>query len=144
MAKMFKFRLDQLLDLRRMKENLAEREAAEARLAVQECNQVILDLMTNEDEAKREQREMQERSVDVGLLRMAGEYLAAMDRMLKREYQRLQGLVLVEIEKRRLLTEAHQGVRVLERLREKQGKLHLQGLDLEERKFLDEIARRTA
>src|SRR5262245_13873382 len=144
MAKVFRFRLEQLLELRRVKQDVAERELADAHQAVAECNRSILDLMTREDEARVELRAMQERAVDVGLLRMAGEYLSAMDRMLKREYLKLQELVVVEIEKQRLLTETRKGVRVLERFRDKKALLHRQDLDLEEQKFLDELGRRTA
>jgi flagellar FliJ protein len=144
MAKSFQFRLEKVLDVRRMKEEAAQRDLAAAREAVVERNRIILDLMTREDEAKQDLRAMQERAVDVQRLRMAGEFLVAMEQLLRREYETLQNLVRVEIEKRVELTEARKGVRVLERLREKQARLHRQGLDLEERKFLDEIGRRTA
>lgn len=144
MAKAFQFRLEKLLELRRLKEDAAEREVAAAREAVAGRNRVILDLMAREDDAKRELSAMQQRAVDVRRLQMAGEFLAAMDRLLKREYETLQNLVIVEREKRHRLAEARQGVLVLERAREKQERLHRQQLDLEERKFLDEIGRRTA
>src|SRR5262245_39343311 len=144
MAKVFAFRFEQLLELRRAKEDLAARELANGRQAVAECNHVSLDLMTREDEAKNDLRAMQERIVGIDLLQMASEHLAAMDRMLKREYVKLQSLMIVELEKQRLHTEARQRVRVLERLREKKELIHRQDLDLEERKFLDEIGRRTA
>lgn len=144
MAKAFRFRLEQLLDLRRSREEAAQRDLAEVRQAVLERNQVILQLMNREDAAKAELRAMQQRGVTVALLRMAGDYLAAVQRELQREYEALQRLVRAEIEKREQLTEARKGVRVLERLREKQERQHRVGLDLEERKFLDELGRRTA
>ena len=144
MAKAFQFRLERLLEVRRLKEDAAQCELAAAQRAVAERNQIILDLMTREDEAHADLRKLQERAVDVQRLRMAGESLVAMERLLKREYETLQSLVLVEIEKRQRLAEALQGVRVLERVRDHKARLHRQDLDLEERKFLDEIGRRTA
>lgn len=142
--KAFRFRLEQLLDVRRLKQDVAQRELAAAQAAVAERNRVILDLMNQEDDAKRDLRAMQERALDVDRLRLAGEFLVAMERLLRREYETLQTLVLAEMEKRRLLTEARKGVRVLERVRDKKAQLHRKELDLEERKFLDEIGRRTA
>lgn len=142
--KAFRFRLEQLLEVRRLKQDVAQRELAAAQAAVAERNRVILDLMNQEDDAKRDLRAMQERALDVDRLRLAGEFLVAMERLLRREYEALQTLVLAEMEKRRLLTEARKGVRVLERVREKKAQLHRKELDLEERKFLDEIGRRTA
>jgi flagellar protein FliJ len=144
MAKAFQFRLEQLLEVRRLKENAALGELAAAHQAVDERNRILLGLMTEEDQAKQDLRALQERAVDVPRLRLAGEFLVAMERLLKREVETLQNLVMVEIEKRRLLTEARKGVRVLERVREKKERLHRQGLEVEERKFLDEIGRRTA
>jgi len=144
MAKAFRFRLEKVLGVRRLQEAAALRELAAAQNAVADRNGIILGLMSQEDEAKRERRAMQEGTVDLPKLRMAGECLAALERLLQCEYETLQALVIVEIEKRHRLTEARKGVRVLERLREKQERMHRQGLDLDERKFLDELGRRTA
>lgn len=144
MAKSFQFRLEKVLDVRRLKEKSAHRELAAAQQAVADRNGIILGLMSQEDEAKRELRALQERAVDVPRLRLAGDFVTSLARLLQREYETLQTLVIVEIEKRHALTEARKDVRVLERLRDKQARLHRQGLDVEERKFLDEIARRTA
>ena len=44
-----------------------------------------------------------------------------------------------EMEKREKLTQARKDVRVLERNREQEVRLHRQDLDLQERKFLDEL-----
>ena len=51
---------------------------------------------------------------------------------------------LLEMQKRQQLTEARKAVRVMEKLRDKQARAHRQGLDREERNFLDELGRRTA
>ena len=144
MAKSFQFRLEKVLDVRRLQEKSAQREFAAAQQAVAERNRVILDLMNREDEAKGELRALQERAVDLARLRMAGDFVASLERLLQREYETLQAQVLVEIEKRQQVTEARKAVRVMEKLRDKQARVHRQGVDLEERNFLDELGRRTA
>jgi flagellar export protein FliJ len=144
MAKSFQFRLEKVLDVRRLQEKSAQRELAVAQQAVAERNRIILGLMGQEDDAKREVRALQERAVDVAKLRLAGEYAASLERLLQREYETLQAQVLVEMRKRQQLTEARKSVRVLEKLRDKQARIHRQGTDLDERNFLDELGRRTA
>jgi flagellar protein FliJ len=139
MAKAFDFRLDKLLELRRRKEDVARRDVAAANQAVAGKNQAILALMSDEDAAKDEIREAQRGTIDVDRLRRAGEYAATLERRLQREYLALQDLVKVEMEKRTLLAEAHKGVRVLERFRDRKIQLHRLDLDREERRFLDEI-----
>lgn len=144
MAKSFQFRLEKVLDVRRLQEKSAQRELAAAQQAVAERNRVILGLMNQQDEAKGDLRALQERAVDLARLRMAGDFVASLDRLLQREYETLQAQVLVEIEKRQQVTEARKAVRVMEKLRDKQARVHRQGVDLEERNFLDELGRRTA
>jgi flagellar biosynthesis chaperone FliJ len=83
MAKAFRFRLEKILDVRRLQEATALRELADAQKAVADRNGIILGLMGQEDEAKRDLRAMQERAVDVPRLRMAGECLASLERLLQ-------------------------------------------------------------
>ena len=144
MAKSFQFRMEKVLDVRRLQEKSAQREFSAAQQAVAERNRIILELMNREDDARRELRTLQEGAVDVARLRMAGEFAASLERRLQKEYEALQAQVLVEMQKRQQLTEARKGVRVLEKLREKQARTHRQGFDREERNFLDELGRRTA
>ena len=144
MAKSFQFRLEKVLDVRRLQEKSAQRELAAAQQSVAERNRIILGLMNQQDDARKELRLLQERAVDVARLRLAGDFAASLERLLQREYETLQAQVLVEIEKRQQVTEARKGVRVMEKLRDKQARQHRQGADLEERKFLDELGRRTA
>ena len=144
MAKSFQFRLEKVLDVRRLQEKSAQRELAAAQQAVAGRNRIILRLMNQQDDARKELRLLQERAVDVARLRLAGDFAASLERLLQREYETLQAQVLVEIEKRQQVTEARKGVRVMEKLRDKQARQHRQGADLEERKFLDELGRRTA
>ena len=144
MSKAFEFRLEKLLELRRLEEEAAQREFAAAQQAVAEQHQAILGLLTREEEGRQDLRTLQERAIDVVRLRMTGDYLEAIGRLLDRERVVLQDLAKVEFEKRLRLTEALKGVRVLERFRERQLRRYRQDLDLEERKFLDEIGQNLA
>ena len=144
MTKAFEFRLEKLLEVRRVKEDAAVREFAAAQAAVAERNRIILELMGNEDLAKKELRAAQEGPLDMARIRQAGVYLVALERLLRREYDLLQELVKVEIDKRHVMTEARKRVRVLERAREGKLRLYRQDLDLQERVFLDEVGQNLA
>jgi flagellar FliJ protein len=144
MSKAFEFRLQKLLELRRLEEEAAQREFAAAQAAVAERNQAILGLLNREEEGRLDLRTQQERVIDVVRLRMTREYLELIAQLLDRERAILQDLAKVELDKRRRLTEALKGVRVLERFRERQLRRYRQELDLEERKFLDEIGQNLA
>jgi flagellar export protein FliJ len=144
MTKAFEFRLEKLLELRRLKGDAAQREFAAAQKAVVERNRMILALMNQADEARVELRALQQRAIDVGRLRNAGEFLDSLERLLRREQIELQELMKMEMVKRRLLTEARKAVRVLERFRERKLLLHGRELDLEERRFLDEVGQSLA
>jgi len=140
MAKTFEFRLEKLLEIRRAKEEGAQRELAAAHLAVEVRNGVILEMMNREDDAKNDLRSLQQGSaVDVERLRLAGDFLAALERLLRREYELLQQLVRKEMDKQERLTQARKDVRVLELHRERELRLHRLDLDRQERKFLDEV-----
>lgn len=144
MAKAFQFRLEQLLGIRRQREELAQRDLAAAQEAVAARNKSILFLMDQEEQGKSEFRAMQERGIEVGRLKLADEYLASLGRLLRREQETLHDLVRVEIERRHQLIEARKGVKVLERFRETKLRRHRQEASLEERKFLDEIGQNIA
>jgi len=143
-AKAFQFRLEQLLGIRRQKEELAQRDLAAAQQAVAARNASLLFLMDQEEQAKNDRRAQQERSIDIGRLQLAEDYLASLRRLLRREQETLHDLVRTEIERRERLIEARKGVRVLERFRETKLRRHHQAADLEERKFLDEIGQNIA
>ena len=144
MAKAFHFRLEQLLGIRRQREELAVRDLAAAQEAVAARNRSILFLRDQEEQAKRDLWAQHERTVDVGRLRLADEYLASLAKLLRREQESLQELARVEMERRRQLVEARKDVRVLERFREAELRRFRRASDLEERKFLDEVGQNLA
>lgn len=144
MAKAFQFRLEQLLGIRRQKEQLALRDLGAAQEAVAARNRSILFLMDQEEQGKRDLKTLAETTLDVGRMKLADEYLLSLGRLLRREQESLHDLVRVEIERRHELAEARKGVKVLERFRETKLRRHRQELNLEERKFLDEVGQNLA
>lgn len=139
--KAFRFRLDRLLDLRRRREEAAQRDLAEAMRAVRDQNGKLLGMMAARDEGKAALRAMRMKELDLGRLRLQEDYLESLERKIRVEFDRLQELVRSEIGKRHALTEAVRGVKVLERLRERRLQEWTRGADREERKTLDEVAR---
>lgn len=142
MSRAFRFRLERLLDLRRQKEEVAQRGLAEAMRSVQEQNRKLLGMMAERDAGKADLRAMRTKELDLGRLRIQEDWLGSLERRIGAEFDRLQDLVRGEIGKRRELTEAVRGVKVLERLRERRRRDWARGAEREERKFLDEVAQR--
>jgi flagellar export protein FliJ len=144
MATTFRFRLDHLLGIRRQKEDLVQRDLALAQEAVAERHKSIAFLVAQQEQAKTEVRAAQERVIDMGRLKLADEYLSALAGLLRREQETLHDLVKVELGRRQELVEARKAVRVLERFRERQLHRKRREVDLEERKFLDDVGQNLA
>ena len=140
MARGFHFRLERLLDLRRAKEEAAQRALAEARRAVEEESRRLAGLLAEEEEGRRMSRGLRQGALDLGALRLQESYQSAVDRRIRASRERLLELGKAELEKRKALTEAMKAVKVLERVREKRLAEWTRAQDLEERKFLDEVA----
>jgi flagellar export protein FliJ len=144
MATTFRFRLDHLLGIRRQKEDLVQRDLALAQEAVAERHKSIAFLVAQQEQAKTEVRAAQDRVIDMGRLKLADEYLSALAGLLRREQETLHDLVKVELGRRQELVEARKAVRVLERFRERQLHRKRREVDLEERKFLDDVGQNLA
>ena len=144
MPRSFKFRFEQVLGVRRLKEDLAKRDLALAQLAVREQNQRIVRLLAEEDEGKDAIRGLKKNSVNIVQLRLQEGYLAALERRIREAAGRLQELGEVEAVKRQALADARREVRVLEKYRERQLGAWRVGQDLAERKFLYEVSRYVA
>jgi len=144
MATTFRFRLDHLLGIRRQKEDLVQRDLALAQEAVAVRHKSIAFLVARQEQAKTEVRAAQDRVIDMGRLKLADEYLSALAGLLRREQETLHDLVKVELGRRQELVEARKAVRVLERFRERQLHRKRREVDLEERKFLDDVGQNLA
>lgn len=141
MAREFRFRLERVLDVRRLRQDAARADLARARREVEEQNRQVLRLLDAEEEEKRNLRQRRTAALDVADLRMREEYLRGLEERIRRAYEALQERVKAEIGRRRALAEAAKGVRVLERLRGRQEREHRLGVEREEQKAADDRAR---
>lgn len=146
MPKAFQFRMERLLELRRLQEDLKKRELAAANRAVAQRQQTILLLLVEENAAKDELKELKgaDRALDLTAIRIQEQYRNWLDHQIVQSYRELQDLQRRTAEKRAELSEASKGVRVLERLRERKRSEHRYAMDRDEQKFLDEVAQRVA
>lgn len=146
MPKAFQFRMERLLELRRLQEDLKKRDLAEANRAVAQRQQVILLLLVEENTAQKDLKGLRgaDRELDLTAIRLQEQYRNWIDRRIVQSYRELQGFQQTAVERRRELSEASKGVRVLERLRERKRSEHQYATDREEQKFLDEVAQRVA
>jgi len=140
MARSFVFRFEQVLGIRRLKEEIAERDLAIAQQAVRAQNDRVLRLMAEEEAGKGTLRALKQNTLNIPQLRLQEGYLASVERRIREGIARLRELGVVELEKRKILTEARKDVRVLEKYRERRLAAWRREQDLEERKFLDEVA----
>jgi len=144
MPKAFKFRFERVLEVRRLKEDLATRDLALAQQAVREQNLAVARLLAEEGEGKDALRGLKRATVDIVRLRLQEGYLSVLERRIRAAAERLRELGKVEAGKRQALTEARKEVRVLEKYRDRQLKTWQYGQDLAERKFLDEVTQNMA
>ncbi|HLF93250.1 MAG TPA: flagellar export protein FliJ [Planctomycetota bacterium] len=144
MAKAFKFRFEQVLEVRRLKEEVAQRDLALAQNAVREQQERIARLLAEEDEGKLAIRGLKQKSIDVVQLRLQEGYLVSLERRIREAVAKLQELARTEAEKRKALVEARKAVKVLEKYRERKVRTYGVEQDRAERKFLDEVAQNMA
>jgi flagellar FliJ protein len=140
MAKVFRFRLDRVLDLRRLHEKMKKKELAQVRAAVTRQQNDILQLLIRLDQGKGVSRDLRKDKIDMTSLRMQEQHLNGLMRSIRVGHQSLQERALDERKIQAELAEASKKVRVLERLREKKKVEYMRELGREEQKFLDEVA----
>ena len=130
----FAFRLERVLELRRLRERRARAVWEEACRAVEEGRRALEDL---KEEARRA-REVPAR--DGAALGLLAEFLGVIERRLQRAMEGLKELEAAEGRARDALREARQAVRVLERARERRREAHLLRQERREQAVLDEAA----
>ena len=144
MAKVFRFRLERLLALRRARAEEAERELARQQQETRLQNEAMVSLLREEEEGKQELRGLRLNALDLPRLRLHEGYLEFLGRRIRVEHERLQERIKAEIEKRRALAAALMAVRVLERLRERRERTHRVEIERLEQGLLDEAAQNLA
>jgi flagellar export protein FliJ len=144
LANSFKFRFEKILGVRRLKEDLAEREFAFAVKALREQDRTIAQLRAEAEEGLEALRGLRRNSIDLVQIGRQEAYLLGLERRLQEAAGRLRELSRIESEKRAALTGARQAVEVLEKHRERRLQAHVRESEREERKVLDEVAQNVA
>jgi len=143
-SKVFAYRFERMLEVRRLKEEIAEREFAVARNAAEAQEARLAGLVSEQDAGKEALRGLKLSSIHMPSLQQQEAYLLALERRVRHASATLQELKRVEAERRGMLAEARQAVKVLEKHRERKLEAHAGERDREERKFLDEVAQNAA
>ena len=139
MAKAFRFRLEPVLRYRQHLEEEKKRALADARKAVMQQNHDLMELLMEENEGKKRFRKAKMEAKEVRQLRLQEQYLNAVARRIRLEFEELQKKLLAEELARRELVHARKQVRALERLRERRKDQYHYELGRSEQKELDEI-----
>lgn len=142
MTRPFTFRLQRLLEVRRLREEQAGQELARARGEVAAQNGRLLEAVRLGREEGEAVRPLCRGALDLGQLRLHETWRGALGRRLETEFGRLKELTRIETEKRDAFVKARRDVRVLERLRERQEGIHRLEADRRDQRFLDEVAHR--
>lgn len=140
MPEAYRFRMERILKLRRLREEEARRGLAEAMREVQEQKRRLLERVAERDAGKEELRAGRRKELDLNRLRGLEEWLGALEGRIREEFDLLQDRVRGEIGRRQELTEAGRAVRVLERFRERCRREWVLREERRERRFLDEVA----
>jgi flagellar export protein FliJ len=140
MTKVFTFRLERLLEVRRLREEIARRDWGVAQRELRDQKRRVLELLLEEDQGKSAVRSIKVKLLNLDQLRLHESYLSSLERRISEARARFQELLKAEAEKRRLTVEARKRVRVLERFREKKRQAYLYEAGRQEQKFLDEVA----
>ena len=140
MPKIFIFRLENVLKFRRIQEN--EKKSALALVQAEIARQIIRinELNNQESMAKDDLKEMRKGHIDLTQMRLQESYMLGIARKIAQENLQLIKLRQVEVEKRNEFIEARKKVRLLEKLKEKKLDEYKYQTNVEEMKFMDEVA----
>jgi len=137
--KPFSFRLDSILNYRRYLEKRAQGDLYNAMNMCKRIKEEIERLKDRRKEAARTCSEEGFRGIDVSLYQMYRSFLQGIDRDLETAHNNLEeGREKVNTQKAALRKESIKK-KTLETLRDSQLKRHLEGLEREEQKVLDEL-----
>lgn len=139
---MFKFRFETLLTTRRNAEDVFQKELAEARRALAAEQAVLRDKRSTRRRCVQDLQRLHLqnfRAPDIGLY---GPYLERLERDIETQQRRVVTAERKVTQKRNALLEAVKKRKVLEKLKEKGQKNHLDAEALRDRKFMDDVASR--
>jgi flagellar FliJ protein len=139
---MFKFRFETLLTTRRNAEDVHQKELAEARRELAAEQAALRDKRSTRRRCMQDLLRTQRQSFRAPDIALYGPYLARLERDIKTQQKRVAGAERKVNQKRGALIEAVKKRKVLEKLKEKDRKDHLNAETLRDRKFMDDVASR--
>ena len=139
---MFKFRFETVLTTRRSAEDVYQKELAEARRALAAEQSALRDKRSTRRRCMQDLQRTQRQGFRASAVQMYGPYLARLDRDIDSQQKRVAGAERKVNQKRSALIEAVKKRKVLEKLKEKDQKDHLNTMAQRDRKFMDDIASR--
>lgn len=140
MPRKFRYRLEPVLNVRRIEEDRDKRTFGAAARHVDEQSRLIDGLSDDQGRARTAFALERARAIDLTRLRLEEGYLIGLQRRIRRAGVELIKRLQVREERRKVFVEARKKVRVLERLRERRLRQHRLEVDREEQKILDETA----
>jgi flagellar protein FliJ len=139
---MFKFRFETVLATRCSAEELRQKELAEARRALAAEQAALRDKRSTRRRCMQELQRTQRQSFRAPAVQLYGPYLARLERDIDAQQKRVAGAERQVNQKRSALIAAVKHRKVLEKLKEKDQKDHLNAVALRDRKFMDDVASR--
>ncbi len=139
MPKKFDFRLQRVLDYRKMLEEQKKYEFIQAQREVILQETKLVDLYTQENEEKLYLSQLKKGLINPISIRLMESYLAGILKRISYEKEVLNQLKEEMFRKKTEFVEARKKTRLLERLKEKRFEEHKYELEREERRFLDEV-----
>lgn len=140
MPKRFQFRLETVLDYRRIVEEKAKKEFASAQRRVVEQRAALNDLMGERETGKQALKLLRREALDVVAVRLHMAYLNAVERRIRTADNQLYALLDEEGRRRDAFIESRKNVMVLEKYRDRQKAAYNYELGRDEQKFMDEVA----
>jgi len=139
---MFKFRFETVLATRRNAEEVYQKELAEARRALAAEQAALRDKRSTRRRCMQELQRTQRQGFRAPVIQLYGPYSGRLERDINTQQKRVAGAESKVNQRRSALIEAVKKRKVLEKLKEKDQKEHLDAMTLRDRKFMDEVASR--
>jgi flagellar protein FliJ len=137
---MFTFRFETLLSARRNAEDIFQKELAEARRTLAVEQTALRDLRGNRRRCMHELHRIQQLGFHASDVQLYEPYLARLEREIDRQKKRAASAERKMIQKRSDLMDAVKKRKMLEKLKDKDLRAHLDAIALSERKFMDDVA----
>lgn len=136
----FSFRLETLMKQRRVERDIAQREYSDAQSAVNQQMTYIKHLYSEIDNARLESENTHQRGGECAhVLQQLEEYINGQKVRVQSARQKARELMQVAEERLEILVEKNQGLKVLEKLKEKKHQEFKKSVKKKEAKILDDI-----